>query len=138
VRASTAFNLLLQIPGASATDRTTVATLMRCAWEAVTTIINRGRSRTAGHPTTAGHRTAEAEGAPSADPGHALITGFARTSAEVSAAMNLSPKAASQLVGHAEALDTGCPRSRDFSRLVGSIGGQRISSSRAPISSTVG
>jgi hypothetical protein len=55
------------------------------------------------------HRTAEAEGAPSADPGHALITGFARTSAEVSAAMNLSPKAASQLVGHAEALDTRLP-----------------------------
>jgi hypothetical protein len=31
------------------------------------------------------HRTGEAEDAPSADPGYALITGFARTSAEVSA-----------------------------------------------------
>jgi Domain of unknown function (DUF222) len=56
------------------------------------------------------HRTGEAEDAPSADPGYALITGFARTSAEVSAAMNMSPMAASQIVGHAEALDTRLPR----------------------------
>jgi hypothetical protein len=56
------------------------------------------------------HRTGEAEDAPSADPGYALITGFARTSAEVSAAMNMSPMAASQMVGHAEALDTRLPK----------------------------
>jgi hypothetical protein len=56
------------------------------------------------------HRTGEAEDGPGEDPGYALITGFARTCAEVSAAMNLSPKAASQMVGHAEALDTGLPK----------------------------
>ena len=56
------------------------------------------------------HRTGEAEDAPSADPGYALITGFARTSAEVSAAMNMSPMAGSQLVGHAEVLDTRLPK----------------------------
>jgi len=44
------------------------------------------------------------------DPGYALITGFARTSAEVSAAMNMSPMAGSQLVGHAETLDTRLPK----------------------------
>jgi len=56
------------------------------------------------------HRTGEAEDAPSDDPGYALITGFARTCAEVSAAMNMSPMAASQMVGHAEALDTRLPK----------------------------
>jgi hypothetical protein len=56
------------------------------------------------------HRTGEAENAPSADPGYALITGFARASAEVSAAMNMSPMAASQIVGQAEALDTRLPK----------------------------
>ncbi|HEV7419832.1 MAG TPA: DUF222 domain-containing protein [Mycobacterium sp.] len=55
------------------------------------------------------HRTGEADDAPNDDPGYALITGFARTSAEVSAAMNTSPMTASQLVGHAEALDTRLP-----------------------------
>lgn len=56
------------------------------------------------------HRTGEAEDAPTADPGYALITGFARTSAEVAAAMNLSARTASQLVGEAEALDTRLPK----------------------------
>jgi Domain of unknown function (DUF222) len=56
------------------------------------------------------HRTGEAEDAPCEDPGYALITGFARTCAEVSAAMNMSPMAASQMVGHAEALDTRLPK----------------------------
>jgi hypothetical protein len=56
------------------------------------------------------HRTGEAEDAPAADPGYALITGFTRTCAEVSAAMNMSPMAASQMVGHAEALDTRLPQ----------------------------
>jgi hypothetical protein len=56
------------------------------------------------------HRTGEAEDAPAADPGYALITGFARTSVEVAAAMNLSPKAAGEMVGHAEALDTRLPQ----------------------------
>jgi len=56
------------------------------------------------------HRTGEAEHAPCDDPGYALITGFARTCAEVSAAMNMSLMAASQMVGHAEALDTRLPK----------------------------
>jgi hypothetical protein len=50
-------------------------------------------------------RTAEAEGVDS-DPGWSMITGFARTTAEVSAVMNMSPKGAQHLVGQAEALDT--------------------------------
>jgi hypothetical protein len=54
-------------------------------------------------------RTGEAE---DADPaaGFALITGFARTTAEVSAAMNMSPMGAQHLVGQAEALHTRLPR----------------------------
>lgn len=54
-------------------------------------------------------RTSQAEGV-DGDPGYALITGFARTSAEVGAAMNLTPAAASVMVGHAEALDIRLPR----------------------------
>jgi hypothetical protein len=42
--------------------------------------------------------------------GMALITGFARTTAEVSAAMNMSPMSAQQLVGQAEALATRLPK----------------------------
>jgi len=38
-----------------------------------------------------------------------LITGFARTTAEVSAAMNMSPMGAQHLVGQAEALDSRLP-----------------------------
>jgi hypothetical protein len=53
-------------------------------------------------------RTGQAEGV-DGDPGYALVTGFARTSAEVAAAMNLTPAAASVMVGHAEALDTRLP-----------------------------
>src|ERR1700754_409428 len=53
-------------------------------------------------------RTAEAEAA-DPDPGVSLITGFARTTAEVSAAMNMSPMGAQQLVGKAEALDRRLP-----------------------------
>jgi hypothetical protein len=41
--------------------------------------------------------------------GYALIDGFEQTAAEVAAAMNLSPMAASYLVSHAEALDTRLP-----------------------------
>jgi hypothetical protein len=44
------------------------------------------------------------------DPGWSMITGFARTTAEVSAAMNLSPMSAQHLVGQAEALDNRLPK----------------------------
>jgi hypothetical protein len=54
-------------------------------------------------------RIAEAEEA-DPDPGYAMITGFARTTAEVSAAMNMSPMGASHLVAQAEALDTRLPK----------------------------
>ena len=54
-------------------------------------------------------RTAEAEDA-DPDPGYALVTGFARTTAEVSAAMNMSPMAAKHFVGQAETLDTRLPK----------------------------
>src|SRR5215213_1572360 len=53
-------------------------------------------------------RIAEAEDA-DPDPGYAMITGFARTTAEVSAAMNMSPMGANHLVSQAEALDTRLP-----------------------------
>jgi hypothetical protein len=55
------------------------------------------------------HRIGEAEEA-DPDPGYAMITGFARTTAEVSAAMNMSPMGASHLVSHAEALDIRLPK----------------------------
>ena len=54
-------------------------------------------------------RIAEAEEA-DPDPGYAMITGFARTTAEVSAAMNMSPMGANRVVAHAEALDVRLPR----------------------------
>ncbi|UUO01589.1 HNH endonuclease [Mycolicibacterium novocastrense] len=54
-------------------------------------------------------RTVEAEGI-DPDPGWSMITGFARTSAEVGAAMNMAPSLASRLVAQAEALDTRLPR----------------------------
>jgi len=54
-------------------------------------------------------RTAEAEEA-DPDPGYSMITGFARTTAEVSAAMNMSPRGAQHLVSHAEALDARLPK----------------------------
>jgi hypothetical protein len=41
--------------------------------------------------------------------GYAVIDGFEQTAAEVAAAMNLSPVAASYLVSHAEALDSRLP-----------------------------
>ncbi len=44
------------------------------------------------------------------DPGYTMITGFARTTAEVSAAMNMSPMGANHLVAQAEALDTRLPK----------------------------
>lgn len=53
-------------------------------------------------------RTAEAEGI-DGDPGYALITGFARASAEVGAALNTTPSGASAIVAQAEALDTRLP-----------------------------
>ncbi|BBY29549.1 HNH endonuclease signature motif containing protein [Mycolicibacterium sediminis] len=55
-----------------------------------------------------GHRTLEAEGVDD-DPGYAMITGFARTTAEVGAALNLPPSSASAIVSHAEALDARLP-----------------------------
>lgn len=55
-----------------------------------------------------GHRIGEAEDA-DPDLGYAMITGFARTTAEVSAAMNLAPMGASHLVAQAEALDNQLP-----------------------------
>jgi hypothetical protein len=44
------------------------------------------------------------------DPAYSMITGFARTTAEVSAAMNMSPMGAQHLVAQAETLDTRLPR----------------------------
>ena len=44
------------------------------------------------------------------DPGYTMITGFARTTAEVSAAMNMSPMGANHLVAQAESLDTRLPK----------------------------
>jgi hypothetical protein len=54
-------------------------------------------------------RVREAEGS-DPDPGYALVTGFARTTAEVSAAMNLAPMGAHRLVAQAETLDSRLPR----------------------------
>jgi hypothetical protein len=54
-------------------------------------------------------RIAEAEEA-DPDPGYAMITGLARITAEVSAAMNMSPMGANHLVAQAEALDTRLPK----------------------------
>lgn len=44
------------------------------------------------------------------DPGYSMISGFARTTAEVSAALNHSPMGASHLVGCAETLDARLPK----------------------------
>lgn len=44
------------------------------------------------------------------DPGHMLLTGFARTVAEVGAAMHLPPSAASQVVSQAESLTNRLPQ----------------------------
>jgi hypothetical protein len=55
-----------------------------------------------------GQRTAEVE-AEDPDPGYMVITGFQRTTAEVAAAMNLSPGAASRVVSHADALHNRLP-----------------------------
>lgn len=55
------------------------------------------------------HRTAEAEDPEAEEPGYAVITGFARASAEVAAVMNLAPMTAATMVGHAEALDLRLP-----------------------------
>lgn len=55
------------------------------------------------------HRIADAlEDDP--DAGYAMVNGFARTTAEVSAAMNISSMAASRVVSTAETLDTRLPR----------------------------
>ena len=43
-------------------------------------------------------------GTEDADPGYMIVTGFQRTSAEVAAAMNLSPAAATFVVSHAQSL----------------------------------
>ncbi|OBA61979.1 HNH nuclease [Mycobacterium sp. 1100029.7] len=55
------------------------------------------------------HRVA-ATGPTERPPGYEAIDGFDRTAAEVAAAMNLSPMAASYLVSYAEALDTRLPK----------------------------
>jgi hypothetical protein len=54
-------------------------------------------------------RTDEAQAA-DPDPGYAMITGFARASAEVGAVMNMAPMVASRIVAQAEALDERLPR----------------------------
>jgi hypothetical protein len=54
-------------------------------------------------------RIGEAEDA-DPDPGYSMISGFARTTAEVSAAMNMSPMGANHLVAQAEALDIRLPK----------------------------
>ncbi|BCI55888.1 hypothetical protein NIIDNTM18_51660 [Mycolicibacterium litorale] len=56
-----------------------------------------------------GRRTSEAE-AEDPDCGYMIVTGLQRTSAEVAAAMNLSPGIASALVADAEALDSRFPK----------------------------
>lgn len=56
-----------------------------------------------------GRRTAEA-GAEDPDCGYMIITGLQRTSAEVGAALNLPPRAASDMVSHADALDIRLPK----------------------------
>jgi regulator of RNase E activity RraB len=56
-----------------------------------------------------GVRIGEAEEA-DPDSGCALITGFARTTAEVSAAMNMSPMGAHHVVALAETLDSRLPK----------------------------
>lgn len=55
------------------------------------------------------HRVAAAERAERRR-GYAVIDGFEQTAAEVAAAMNLSPMAASYLVSYADALDTRLPK----------------------------
>jgi len=55
------------------------------------------------------HRVQDAE-KDDPDLGYMLVTGFARTCAEVSAALNMSPRASRQLVGQAETLDTRLPK----------------------------
>ena len=54
-------------------------------------------------------RTAEVEDE-DPDPGYMIVTGFHRATAEVAAAMNLSPMAASVVVCHAEALQERLPK----------------------------
>ena len=56
-----------------------------------------------------GQRTAEVEDE-DPDPGYMIITGFHRTTAEVAAAMNLSPMAASFVVSHADTLENRLPK----------------------------
>jgi hypothetical protein len=55
------------------------------------------------------HRVATSEAA-EVERGYAVIDGFEQTTAEVAAAMNLSPVGASYLVSHAEALDVRLPK----------------------------
>ncbi|CRZ17726.1 HNH endonuclease signature motif containing protein [Mycolicibacterium neworleansense] len=66
-------------------------------------------ARTAAVADLLAQRTAElnVEGV---HPNYMILTGFARTSAEVGAALNLTPGAASRLVGQAEALRDRLPR----------------------------
>ena len=54
-------------------------------------------------------RTTEVE-AEDPDPGFMMMTGFQTTTAEVAAAMNLSPTAAGFMVSHADALENRLPQ----------------------------
>ena len=79
------------------------------------------------------HRVAETERA-EYQRGYAVIDGFEQTTAEVAAAMNLSPAAASYLVSYAEALDKRLPRLRPCWPRGAPIGAQCDWSSPVPIS----
>jgi len=68
-------------------------------------------------------RIAEAEDA-DPDPGYAMITGFARTTAEVSAAMNMSPMGANHLVSQPQHWIPGCSKSLHCSAKEKLIGAQ--------------
>ena len=54
------------------------------------------------------HRLEEYD--PGPDPDYATVSGYQRTSAEVAAAMNLSPRAASFMVSYADTLKTRLPK----------------------------
>ena len=56
----------------------------------------------------------DAEGVGVDDPSYALITGWARTVADVGAALNIAPAFASRMVTQADALDTRLPRMLDL------------------------
>ena len=79
-------------------------------------------------------RTEEVE-TEDADPGYMFVTGFQRTSAEVAAAMNLSPAAATFVVSHAQSLAERLPTVAATLARVIPIGALSSSSSPVPNSS---